>query len=256
MSRTIWVWSLAVLAALFLLAAPLGLYANPYFMHIATIAFFYAILASSWSLLAGYAGQFSFAHMAFMGIGAYTAGLNGKFFRFASAPTGTCTDIPLGSFWLVMLNTAGETCLDAAKAAHENLQIFMIPPTLGIIAGVQEGLPDLPEDKVIRFEGGVNVDEAAEAVATQLEAHPEAERVLVGMLGDSNAVAALNYTKTSGRDVLAAGIGGDEVGIAALRTGEPEGFVGSTLFRPEQYGYDLIPLGCDLLAGKQIPPEL
>ena len=37
--------------------------------------FFYAILASSWALLAGIAGQFSFGHMAFMGIGAYVAGL-------------------------------------------------------------------------------------------------------------------------------------------------------------------------------------
>ncbi len=37
--------------------------------------FFYAIMASSWALLAGIAGQFSFGHMAFMGIGAYVAGL-------------------------------------------------------------------------------------------------------------------------------------------------------------------------------------
>lgn len=37
--------------------------------------FFYAIMASSWALLAGIGGQFSFAHMAFMGIGAYAAGL-------------------------------------------------------------------------------------------------------------------------------------------------------------------------------------
>ena len=36
--------------------------------------FFYAIMSSSWALLAGIAGQFSFGHMAFMGIGAYAAG--------------------------------------------------------------------------------------------------------------------------------------------------------------------------------------
>ena len=40
--------------------------------------FFYAILASSWALLAGVSGQFSFGHMAFMGIGAYTAGFLGR----------------------------------------------------------------------------------------------------------------------------------------------------------------------------------
>ena len=46
-----------------------------YIMHICIIGFFYAILASSWSMLAGYAGQFSFGHMAFMGLGAYTTAL-------------------------------------------------------------------------------------------------------------------------------------------------------------------------------------
>jgi branched-chain amino acid transport system permease protein len=47
----------------------------PYWVIVVTGAFFYAVMASSWSLLAGIAGQFSFAHMAFAGIGAYTAGL-------------------------------------------------------------------------------------------------------------------------------------------------------------------------------------
>jgi len=40
--------------------------------------FFYAIMSSSWALLAGIAGQFSFGHMAFMGIGAYIAGLTAR----------------------------------------------------------------------------------------------------------------------------------------------------------------------------------
>ncbi len=128
--------------------------------------------------------------------------------------------------------------------------------TAGIIAGVQKGMPDFPADKIIRVEGSNNVDTAAEAISTALTAHPDAKHVLVGMLGDSNAIAALNLAESAKRDVLASGIGGDDVGINALKTGTPAGFVGTTLFRPEQYGYDLIPLGCDLLAGKQVPPEV
>ncbi|MDH4136658.1 MAG: branched-chain amino acid ABC transporter permease, partial [Anaerolineae bacterium] len=50
------------------------------------IAYFYAILASSWSLLAGYAGQFSFGHMAFMAIGGYTSGLMGRFLGLPPLP--------------------------------------------------------------------------------------------------------------------------------------------------------------------------
>jgi branched-chain amino acid transport system permease protein len=61
-----------------LLASPLYLKNSPYQMAIVTGAFFYAILASSWALLAGIAGQFSFAHMALTGIGAYTAGILGR----------------------------------------------------------------------------------------------------------------------------------------------------------------------------------
>lgn len=61
-----------------LVLAPVYLNRFPYQMAIVTGAFFYAILASSWALLAGNAGQFSFAHMALMAIGAYTSGLLGR----------------------------------------------------------------------------------------------------------------------------------------------------------------------------------
>ena len=53
----------------------LPLFVGSYWLHVIIIAYFYAILASSWSLLAGYGGQFSFGHMAFMALGAYTSGL-------------------------------------------------------------------------------------------------------------------------------------------------------------------------------------
>lgn len=58
--------------------APLYLNQFPYQMAVITGAFFYAILASSWALLAGTAGQFSFAHMALMAVGAYTSGFLGR----------------------------------------------------------------------------------------------------------------------------------------------------------------------------------
>ena len=71
-----WVGVAMLVTLLFL--APLYLNRFPYQMGVVTGAFFYAILASSWALLAGVAGQFSFAHMALAGIGAYTAGLMGR----------------------------------------------------------------------------------------------------------------------------------------------------------------------------------
>ena len=71
-------WIAIIVMVALLALAPLYLSGTPYRMGVLTGAFFYALLASSWSLLAGIAGQFSFAHMAFVGIGAYTAGLMGR----------------------------------------------------------------------------------------------------------------------------------------------------------------------------------
>ena len=66
-------------ASLMLAAAVLALACagrlNAYWMHVAIIAMYYAILASSWSLLAGYVGLFSLSHMAFASIGGYTSGM-------------------------------------------------------------------------------------------------------------------------------------------------------------------------------------
>jgi branched-chain amino acid transport system permease protein len=71
-------WIATVVLVALLATAPLYLRNSPYQMAVVTGAFFYAIMASSWALLAGIAGQFSFAHMAFAAIGAYTAGLLGR----------------------------------------------------------------------------------------------------------------------------------------------------------------------------------
>ena len=62
------------LAALgLLIAVPPALPA--YFLEILITVLFVGYLGSSWNILGGYAGQFSFGHAAFFGIGAYTSTL-------------------------------------------------------------------------------------------------------------------------------------------------------------------------------------
>src|SRR5689334_12560913 len=71
-----WRWSsvcAAAVAAALVLAFPFLV--NAYWLSVGVLALFYAIVAASWALLAGYAGQFSFGHMAFVSLGAYTSGL-------------------------------------------------------------------------------------------------------------------------------------------------------------------------------------
>jgi branched-chain amino acid transport system permease protein len=58
---------------LFLLLIPFVL--PVYTLHVFIVGLYYAVLASSWSLLAGYGGKLSFAHSAFSAIGAYSSSL-------------------------------------------------------------------------------------------------------------------------------------------------------------------------------------
>lgn len=62
-----------VLALLLAVVIPFGF--QDYWLRVWATALYFAILASSWNLLLGYAGQLSFAHAAFGAVGAYTSGL-------------------------------------------------------------------------------------------------------------------------------------------------------------------------------------
>jgi branched-chain amino acid transport system permease protein len=118
-----------------------------YLMHVLITAFFYAILASSWSMLAGYAGQFSFGHMAFMGIGAYGTALFCQYFYLTAEPTGTCTEFPVFGSWFVIVNAIGVTsttlqqdCLSAAMTAWDGrVEVTRMPVLLGIVLGTLAG---------------------------------------------------------------------------------------------------------------------
>jgi branched-chain amino acid transport system permease protein len=57
------------------IALVLPLFISDYWQYVYTVAFFYAIMASSWNLLGGYTGQFSLAHHTFGMLGAYASAL-------------------------------------------------------------------------------------------------------------------------------------------------------------------------------------
>lgn len=109
-----------VLAGVLLLVALLvPLFFETYWLHVIIIAYFYALLASSWALLAGYAGQFSFGHMAFMAIGAYTTGLLARYFN-----TSPLIGIVLGTLMAGLWGLAIGALVLRFKAAY--LALFTI----------------------------------------------------------------------------------------------------------------------------------
>src|SRR5512135_3206485 len=76
--RSLWVWQrglvLKVWIAVILVVWPL-LYQNGYAQRVMTTGGLYAILTVAVVVILGQAGQLSFAHSAFYGIGAYTSAL-------------------------------------------------------------------------------------------------------------------------------------------------------------------------------------
>lgn len=63
---------------LLLVAAPFLFLTSSYRLSIGHLAFYMAILSATWSLLAGVAGQFSFAHVALAGLGGYAGAIWGN----------------------------------------------------------------------------------------------------------------------------------------------------------------------------------
>jgi branched-chain amino acid transport system permease protein len=71
---------IAILASLIFIALYPFLHGDSYIMHIFVLFFIWAIVASNWNLLMGYAGIFSLGNIGFLAIGGYTSGILAKSF--------------------------------------------------------------------------------------------------------------------------------------------------------------------------------
>lgn len=78
--KRLFIIGLAVLAAVLLIVAPFV--ANRYLLGVMISLLITALLGQSWNLMSGYAGQFSFGHAVFFGLGAYTSSLLSVNFGF------------------------------------------------------------------------------------------------------------------------------------------------------------------------------
>lgn len=91
------------LVAFVVLAAVLPLLGVPqYWLYTLTIGLYYAILASSWSLLVGYIGRISFAQAAMSGLGAYVAVLTGQISGWSVLPSLIAGTVTAGLFGLAI----------------------------------------------------------------------------------------------------------------------------------------------------------
>ena len=65
-------WALHVLLLVLALIFPL-VFSSPFMVNFGVLALFYAFIGQSWNIAGGFAGQLSFGHVAFFGVGAYAS---------------------------------------------------------------------------------------------------------------------------------------------------------------------------------------
>lgn len=94
---------LAGLAVLALALAALPFLSGNYLVRVATIAFMYVVLASSWNIIGGLAGYPSFASAAFFGLGAYGSAIARA---HAALPVAWCAGALTASLFALLIGPA------------------------------------------------------------------------------------------------------------------------------------------------------
>ena len=125
----------------------------------------------------------------------------------------------------------------------------------GAALGVQEILPDLTEDKIIRVDGKGNLEDSRTVFQDVLTRLSDADHILVSAINDPSAVGALRAAEAADRtdDVMIAGQNATIEARTEICRDNPA-FIGSVAYFPDRYGDYLIPLAIRLAAG-ETPPE-
>ena len=123
---------------------------STYIRHLFIMAFIYGVIASNWNLSLGYTGILNFGHLAFFGIGVYTAGIFSK--QLGVSPFLT---IPLGGLFacvgaiiisVPILRLKGIYVILVSFAFSQICLQFVL--ALEPITGGSGGLPLLPSIKI------------------------------------------------------------------------------------------------------------
>jgi ribose transport system substrate-binding protein len=123
----------------------------------------------------------------------------------------------------------------------------------GILAGLRELLPKIPDQKVLFINGNGRFEDSLEATRRYL-LHTKSNHVLMGALNDPSCLGALRAFEEAGRAQNCLAVAQNAT-IEARREMRRKGtrLVGSVAYFPERYGDAVITLALDKLGGKEIP---
>ena len=126
---------------------------SPYIRHLFIMSFIYGVIASNWNLSLGYTGILNFGHLAFFGIGVYTAGILSKqlgmspFLTIPIAGITACIGAIIISAPIIRLK--GIYVILVSFAFSQICMQFVL--ALEPITGGSGGLPLLPSIKVAGY---------------------------------------------------------------------------------------------------------
>ncbi|GAB4520634.1 MAG: hypothetical protein OHK0046_31140 [Anaerolineae bacterium] len=127
----------------------------------------------------------------------------------------------------------------------------------GQFEGFTEVVGDVAAERILYLECGNTTEISQEQMSDLLQTLPERQRLAVICFNDEAAVGALWAARALGREreLLLVGQGCDRILREELRTGRSR-IVGSTAFKPEQYGARLVELAMKILRGEPVPPAV
>lgn len=127
----------------------------------------------------------------------------------------------------------------------------------GAALGVQEILPNLTEDQIIRVDGNGTLEDSRTVFQDVLTRLSDADHILVSAINDPSAVGALRAAEAADRtdDVMIAGQNATIEARTEICRDNPA-FIGSVAYFPDRYGDYLIPLAIDLAGGAEAPEEV
>ena len=156
----------------------------------------------------------------------------------------------------------GHACLDRWGGAVDEvlfLELSMAGPLprsrlTGMLAGIREVLPKLPDQRVQFIDGNGRFENSLEAVRKHLRRNTS-RRVLIGAMNDPSCLGALQAFEESGRSDHCLAVGQNAIIEARREMRRPNSrLVGSVGYFPEQYGEAVVRLALDILDGKETPP--
>jgi ribose transport system substrate-binding protein len=117
---------------------------------------------------------------------------------------------------------------------------------------------DKAKDKIVKLDGGTGeTDQAKQAMANVLAAHPNAKKIAFTSLNDETAAGGVAALQDAGRwnknDVINVTLGCDDLGQSMLRSSQADA---SVAFLPEHYGNFVVPAAIARMYGQPVPDNV